>query len=259
MFPAIIRSLTLILLSFMFISCASEDDTTTPALAIDSTNAEEVGTAVVEGLKNVVASDSAPSSIPGSLRGTPDSRIDASYLCGSGSADYTVSSNGSSGTLTYTNCTYSSGGYSITYNGSMSFSYSSTSYSISYNNFTFTDSNGYSESFSGSLSCTTTASSYDCDYSTTVASGSVSYSVSNTSLTGDATSGYSASYTMTSSTYGTITVTTTSPITFNCTNGYPDSGEISFTGENGSSGSLTFDNCSSYTITINGVGTSYNW
>lgn len=257
MHSIISRYLGVVLISLLMLGCDS-GGTDTPANPITNTNKEEVSRAISTAMQEVIASDSAPLSLQPARNITPDARVDYSSFCtGGGSASYTYTT--SSFVYTFTDCVYSYGGYTVTYNGTITYTATSTLFSLSYNNFSVSSNYGYSESISGSYSCTISGTTYDCSYSSSVSYGSVTYSVGSATLTGDLATGYSFSYTMSSSTYGTITVSTTSAVTFNCGNNIPDSGTISFSGANGSSGTITFNDCSSFTVTVDGVSDIYYW
>jgi len=162
-----------------------------------------------------------------------------------------------SGTATFTDCTFSEGLSTIVINGTVSVSGTSSSMTITANLTVTTDGVAESASFRGTCSysgstvgaCTYSASFTGIDGRT--------YSMNNISVSGDYFSGYSVSGTVTDPNHGVITISTTTPVTFNCPDGRPDSGTIVLTG-NGTA-TVSYDSCASFTITLDGVGTSYNW
>ena len=58
--------------------------------------------------------------------------------------------------------------------------------------------------------------------------------------------------------YGAVEVTATA-ILYECTNGVPSAGSITLTGEGGSSASVVFNDCNSFTVTVDGTSTTYYW
>lgn len=118
------------------------------------------------------------------------------------------------------------------------------------------------ENFDYSASCTfnQTSGTASCTYnSTALGIDDRNYSVSNISVGGDGISGYTVSATVTDPDHGNITISTSTPVTFNCTNGQPDSGEI-IVSDGSRSMTVTFiDDCNSFSINFNGSTTTHNW
>ena len=86
------------------------------------------------------------------------------------------------------------------------------------------------------------------------------FKVDDLSVSGDNASGRTISATVYVNTYGYIKITTTSPILFGCSNPKtPSSGTIEVTGSGAVSASVTYNDCSSFQITMNGVSTVYEW
>ena len=95
-----------------------------------------------------------------------------------------------------------------------------------------------------------TCNASDCEMSAVYAGpDGVVYRVADVGVVGDSTSGYSVDASYCHGTHGCLTVMTDSPIVFSCSNGRPESGSISFSSTGGSSGSITFNSCTSYTVT----------
>jgi hypothetical protein len=228
---------------------------------INGINAPEISGAVVVGLQNIVASDSTSSLLAGGGSYQTKSSISPDFqICTTGSASVTLDDSGTSGTVDYKECTIGYGDYNVTFDGAVTFRITESTFIYTFDSVTVTSNFNLSASISGDLSCTFSAGAdYHCSYSFNTSYAGIDYSIDNTAISGDPAGGYTVSYEMSSSTYGTISVATTSPITFNCSNGHPDSGSVIFTGVNGSSGSVTFDSCTSYTLTVDGVSNSYTW
>jgi len=182
----------------------------------------------------------------------------ADWFCG-GSLDGPAL-DADSGTLTFYNLCFNSdelGGTQIFMNGSMSFAYSESdngkSYTdtTTYTNFKVTI-NGETHTLNGTETCTGNDKTfeYSCADLYTGTDGNT-YQLSDSSYYGNTSSGYYVNATFYHPTHGSVEISTTHAITFNCDGAMPDSGTISYTGTGGSSGAVTFNNCTSYTITYN--------
>jgi hypothetical protein len=84
------------------------------------------------------------------------------------------------------------------------------------------------------------------------------YRLEDLTVTGNDTSGYYVSMTFYDPDHGRVDVTTTQPLTYDCEQAVPGSGMLSVNG-GGTSATASFDNCSSYSVTVDGVGTTYDW
>ena len=181
-------------------------------------------------------------------------------ICDSGSVD--VTGTGTTSNVTFSNCVIGPS----TFNGTATMTFTQSgdtfTYTINYNNFTVTT-GGVTETVSLSATCTgsTTTISLDLSCSFDVSGTGIdgrNYSVSNVSVSGSISSGFSVSATVTDPDHGVIEISTNTPVTFNCPDGAPDSGEIQVTAGGGSM-TITFNDCSSFTVTRNGNPTVYNW
>lgn len=179
------------------------------------------------------------------------------WFCG-GSMDIPSNPNATSGTMTFYDLCFDLGepGTSpIIMNGSVSFVYSqngdSWSETTTYSGFTVTM-NGETYTLSGTETCTGNNATfeYSCADLYTGADGQT-YQIADSSYYGDPQNGYYFDATFYHPSYGAVEISTTSSITFNCGNRIPDSGSISFIGTGGSSGTVTFNDCTSYTVTYN--------
>jgi len=173
--------------------------------------------------------------------------IDASQICSSGSAS--VESSNSTTTVTYNNCSLAG----VTATGTATIVTSGETITITYNNFRMVI-----DGEETVLNATVTCVNLDCTISSefTDSSGK-SYRVDDSSISGNDSSGYSISATVYDSEYGDIEFTATA-IKFDCTNGFPSSGSITIN-DGTTTANVTFDSCSSYTITIDGVAESFSW
>ena len=177
--------------------------------------------------------------------------------CG-GNANYNAVINGQQiNRIEYDFNQYCSSRYTLDGNMTIYYTYSGndiSSYGIVYDNLTYSGPS-YSETINMTITCN---SSYSCTYSsTTTGSDGRTYTVSDSSVTGNNSSGYNVTATVTDPDHGTITITATN-ITI-CDNGNIGSGEIEVTDSTGAVVlSITFPNCSEMVVTYNGVATTYN-
>jgi len=149
------------------------------------------------------------------------------------------------GTITLTNvCTIDPTLGTITINGTLRFTETATSMSIQFINFTVTD-GSINQTFNMTISCDdTTGCSILSDYQGD--DGKV-YRVADMSISGSGTGPYFFSADFYHPDLGMSSITTTDGIYFNCSNGQPSAGTIQYTGDNGSSGSITFNSdCTTY-------------
>ncbi|NOZ52179.1 MAG: hypothetical protein GXP08_03385 [Gammaproteobacteria bacterium] len=250
---------------------------------ISASNAEVLGITATEAVQQSVTSTTAKNSVPFGLsisaspallqiiRDTSASIVSnakARHLpigmaihpdefgpnyCG-GSAtisDEIIDGDNFSATITYNNICYDDGeNERIIMNGTLSYFITETAFSITFSNFSITV-DGITETINATVTCgedLTSICSFSTDY---VGKDGVTYRVSDFDVNGDATSGYSVNATFFHPDYGSVEIQTTSPVTFNCPAERPDSGAISFTGSSGTSGSMSFNSCETYTYCYN--------
>lgn len=259
---------------------------TSPA-AISASNAEEIGTSATEGVVQAVEADTSGDILPFGVainndstshlnqklrditRRLLDSRRNIDLPLGivlDGEDDFpgigycggsiTVpddfgSTSMLNGTIIYNNfCMDAGEGYGrMTINGSLIFSETETRISMTYRNLTVRY-NGETYTMNSTFTCDTSFTNCTMSSDYTGSDGST-YRMSDVSVSGSDSAGYSVDASFCHPSYGCVTIITTSPITFNCENDMPDSGAISYTGANGSSGTISFDNCTSYSGTYN--------
>ncbi|MEW7975610.1 MAG: hypothetical protein AB2810_13240 [Candidatus Thiodiazotropha endolucinida] len=85
------------------------------------------------------------------------------------------------------------------------------------------------------------------------------YRVEDLSVSGNEFSGFYVSMTFYDPDHGRVDVTTSQPLTYDCAEAVPGSGMLTLSGGSGTFVTASFDNCSAYTATVDGVGTTYNW
>jgi len=131
----------------------------------------------------------------------------------------------------------------VTLSGSITFTEAANSFSISFSNLSVTTSDG-TTTLNATLECT--SGFLSCTYSTDfVAASGLTHRITDSSVSGNSSSGYTVSATFSHATYGVITITTTTPLVIGPTCApLPDSGSIAFSSTNGGSGTITFNsNC----------------
>ncbi|HHJ34937.1 MAG TPA: hypothetical protein ENJ87_04145 [Gammaproteobacteria bacterium] len=244
---------------------------------LTANNLEALATAGTEGTKQAVNNSNSPTpfakvgsasaiqkltvSLAQSVSQDPKQSHLGFSICDTGSIDDSnVNQNG--GTITYNNCSFSG----ITFNGSVKFkvktSGNTTTFTINYSNFTVT-SGGTTETLDLDATCTfntSDASGVSCTYnSTALGIDGRTYSVSEINVSGNAGSGYNVGCVVDDPDNGKITISTTTPITFNCPNGQPDDGVIVITDGASNTATVTFIDCNSYSVDFNGSTTTFTW
>jgi len=187
---------------------------------------------------------------------------DVFNFCESGSVTgFDTFTQSGSGTITFTNCVMEG----ATVNGTMTItsSVSGDIMTLSMNaNLTVVE-QGETETINYSATCTfdqvniTSSCTYDGSVTDTGFDGRT-YSVSDIEVSGDDSNGYTVSATVTDPDHGVITITTTTPVTLNCSNGQPDAGVI-VVSDGSNTMTVTFSGCSGYSIDFNGSTTTYTW
>ena len=282
----VIKYLVIFVFSWTLFACGggggSDDDDTPEAAKISSENEENLGTAAAEGAIQAVDSEDTAifrpgnasrrailelfskklsSNTAGRLANAPET-VDG--ICDTGTITIDVDADGD-GIIDVDNCVIFEGSESIALDGTVTIQTTETSTTIrtviNYNDFTVTYSGG-TEVVDFSSDCTTVKSTGDtsCTFSSqALGIDERTYSISNASVSGDDINGYTISATITDPDHGTITITTTSPILFNCSDDRPSSGTIVFTDSDGTVVTVTFNDCTSFTISYDGNSTVYTW
>jgi len=271
------KSLYLLGLISFLTACSSSSDGGDKTATITAENSKDLAIAATESTKQAITTDSAnffnkssPDANSSNLIANKVREIafeatsigTIQEICPGGGSysdniNFSTASESASGTIIFDNCDTGEG---FVISGSVTFSGSENSFTLTYTNLTYTGF-GLSETLNATITCNTANQSFSCSTSTSITGiDGRTYGVSSVSVTGNDTSGYNVSATVVDPTHGTITVNATS-VTFDCTSpniGRPGSGSITFS-SNGKSGSVTFDSCSSYTVTVDGVGNTYTW
>lgn len=216
------------------------------ALAVNTTNlpSDEINTTVAKIISNLQSqTDNLVTAV---TLGATDF-ADLPGYCG-GSITVPDNANATSGNMTFNNFCININS-PITMNGTISFSVTTTLMSVTYKNFSVIF-DGETYTINSSMSCTLDESGFPitCTISSVyIGADGLTYGIEDFSVTGDPISGFNVDATFYHSTHGSVTIATTSPIKLECTGPQPSAGAIDFTGSGGTSGSISFDNCTNYT------------
>lgn len=89
------------------------------------------------------------------------------------------------------------------------------------------------------------------------ASDGNSYRVESSDVTGNSSQGYTVQAKVYNSEHGAVSIISTN-LLFNCSNGYPGSGSITYT-SGSESATVTFNSCTEFTIDYDGVSSTHTW
>jgi len=120
--------------------------------------------------------------------------------------------------------------------------------------------------FSGTVVCTANGSlepncTFDNIAATNDFTGGIdnrTYSVSNAIVSGNAVDGFTVSATVTDPDHGNIDFTAQG-ISFNCPDGQPGTGNITIIGDNNTTATVTFNNCTDFTVSSGGLSDTFSW
>jgi hypothetical protein len=270
-------------------SSSSSSTTYTGATAqatIDTSNAKELTTGAASGTQQAVASDALSLAAKGS-QPTPTSKLTevspriaqwidqlrrpnaakvvdvSNEICDQGgSAVADTNDAETQGAITFTNCTMSdTEGGSMVLNGTVTYNADASADTINMVYNVSVDYIGQTQVILVTLACDNVSSpSASCSITSDFEGidGKV-YRIEDLSVSGSHASGFYVSMTFYDPDHGWIAVTTTQPLTYGCADAVPGSGMLSMNGADDTSATISFDSCSSYTVTVDGVGTSYDW
>lgn len=177
--------------------------------------------------------------------------LSASVCPGGGSAVYETTGQSSqygSFTVVYDNCEYSYGSETTVVDGTATWTVNEDG-SFSYEYDLTTTYAGETTSITGTYSCD---AEFNCSYQDNFVEGGTSYSVSNVSVSGDNSSGFSVSARVSHEDYGYIDIQGTGLKL--CSGGGFSTGTISVTDSSGSSVlQIDFVSCTEMTVTFDGV------
>ncbi|MDJ0834765.1 MAG: hypothetical protein QNJ69_14680 [Gammaproteobacteria bacterium] len=177
-------------------------------------------------------------------------------FCDQGSAIANVSDGSNTANIQFTDCQSSLGLESITMNGSLILTAGTDgSYTAVYQNFRIT-SGGETYTLNATATC-------DANFICTIVSdfagpdGRV-YRIENFSVFATGSNSYNVTATVYDPDNGYVSITAN--VTYgDCAGGVPVSGSITFTGSGGSFGTVTFNDCASFTVTDASSTTDYQW
>ena len=176
----------------------------------------------------------------------------SSQVCPSGgTANISDGASQTNITIVYSSCRFDD----VTASGTAVISITDTTFSISYTNFAITV-DGETTTLNMTVSCNSsgTICTITSDF---IGENGRAYRVTDTTVSGNSSTGYNVSATVYDGEHGSITVTATA-VTFNCDNGLPGSGTVTFS-DGSTTATVTFNSCTNYTLTIDGVANDYDW
>lgn len=160
-------------------------------------------------------------------------------------------------TMTFNNLCFNDGiNPQVTMNGTMRIIDTGTSETVIFSNLTVNIAGGETYTLNASSTCDSNGLNCTVDFEGT---DGTTYRTGN--LTVDENiSGVNVSGTFYHPDHGSVTLSTTTRITFNCApDPQPDTGELAFSGDSGTSGRIIFQGCSNYTVCYNeGSGETCN-
>jgi hypothetical protein len=152
-------------------------------------------------------------------------------------------------TMTFNNLCFNNGiDPQVTMNGTMRMIDTDTSETIIFSNLTVSILGGESYTLNATTTCDLSGFNCTVDFNGT---DGTTYRMGNLSVI-ESVSGISISGTFYHPDYGSVALSTTTPMTFNCApSPQPDTGVLAFSGDSGTSGSITFQGCSNYMVCYN--------
>jgi hypothetical protein len=258
----------------------------TAQATIDASNAKELATGAASGSQQAATSDALtgaamrPQATPGSMLAELAPRIAqwigqlsssnaartadiSDEICDAGGQAVTQSNDADTGGIVFfTNCAISYvDDYTLVINGTLTVSTNTSTdtmsmvFNVSVAHFDVTQAVSmtlacYNIS-SDSVSCFLTADFEGID-------GKV-YRIQDLMASGDLFFGFYVSMTLYHPDHGWIDMNTTQALTSDCDEAVPGSGMLTLSGASDTSATVSFDSCSSYTVTVDGVGTTYDW
>lgn len=182
-------------------------------------------------------------------------------VCDSGSAIADTNDAQTEGTVTFTNCTMNDPDGSLVMNGTSQFSFNTGTDSLRMVFRMTATYIGETQAINLTLACSSiSTASVSCSVTSDfVGIDSRVYRIEDLSVSGSEISGFYVSMTFYDPDHGRVDVTTTQPLTYDCPTAVPGSGMLTLSGSSDTFATASFDSCSSYTVTVDGVGTTYNW
>ena len=258
----------------------------TTQATVDNTSSRDLSTAATSGALQAVVADAAGGTLPrpaasldskvvdvapaiarwialnGGFFASKTTDVSSDICTNGGSAIANTNDDGTVGTITFTNCGIDDGnGGVLVFNGTVDYTVNTGADTLSMVFHMTVSYAGETQSINMTLACASFTSSPVC----TVSSDFIGlddrvYRVTDISVSGTAASGYYVDATVYDPDHGYVSITTTGPIVFDCpTTGAPSTGTVVISGASGSSATLSFDSCSSFTVTISGNSVPFTW
>jgi hypothetical protein len=237
---------------------------------ISTNNADELALAATSGTATAIAQNAAPSggftsvsrqlvvlgltSRNRSANRTANEPI--AGVCESGTADFTANDDYTDIVIIYSDCVISDYNGSYIVDGRFEMHEAPDgSFSMAYQNFRITYA-GETYYLNMSVQCD---AEYNCTWSSEGEGiDGRTYRVEGASVTTTGSNSYSVSATVYDPDYGYFEVQ--SNVTYgSCSYGVPSSGTITVTDGNGDTMLIVFNDCDSFTVTVDGVSTTYTW
>ena len=160
-------------------------------------------------------------------------------------------------TMTFNDLCYNDGvNPVVVMNGTMRLIETDTSVTVIFSNLSLSVGGGQAYTINATSTCDLSGINCTVDFE---GSDGTTYRMGNLDVY-EGPSGFDVSGTFYHPDYGSVTMTTTTPMTFNCAPApQPDTGKLVFSGDAGTSGSIEFQGCSTYTYCYNeGLGETCN-
>ncbi len=233
---------------------------------ISASNADDLALAATSGTSAAIAQDVAPST---AFRSASRQLVDLGLgvrsrtanepvpnVCQSGTADLTHNDDYSQITIVYSDCVISDVAGNYIVDGRFEMHQADDgSFSMSYQNFRITY-GGETYHLNMNVECD---ANYNCTW-TSDAQGidGRTYRVQGATVTSTGSNSYSVSATVYDPDYGYIEIQ--SNVTYgSCAYGVPESGSITVTDGDGDTMTVVFNDCDSFTVTMDGTSTTYTW
>jgi hypothetical protein len=139
---------------------------------------------------------------------------------------------------------------SVSYSGDIN-----GNFTMTYNNLQVTYGD-QTETINGSMTCNSSGCTENLSYNGSFTNRT--YQTENIQVSGNASSGYSVSGSVTDPDHGVIEISASGLIFNVCAGGQPSSGSITVTGAN-TTLEVIFDGCTSFTVTLDGVSETVLW
>lgn len=259
----------IVLFSIFIVSCGVVQQTTTDpdnrtgtnaTVTVDASNADRLAVAATGATRQAIDAKNMPLFGVSSANKTANRLVPG--VCSSGSIDISFNPDSTVQTIIYDNCTIDNGYFTfdessdLTADGKFIFTtFPDGSSSFRYIDFIMT----YLEE-SHKMNVTMTCDPlFNCSYlSDYTGPDGRNYHVEGSNVTETGISSYIVSGFVSDPDYGTILIN--SDVTYGSCPGYvPESGTITYNGAGDSFGSVVFNSCDSFTVTVDSVATTYSW